>query len=57
MLNFEKETLLRNELSEQHKINPNYKRLRFLGEPKNYDKIVGWANELEKHPLYGGPRE
>lgn len=36
-LNFEKETISRQELSDKQRINPNYRRLRFLGEPKEYD--------------------
>jgi len=28
-----------------------------MGEPKGYDVILTMTNELDKYPLYGGPRE
>ena len=56
-LNYERDELIRQEISEKQRINPNYRRMRFLGEPKSYDQILNFSNELDKAGLYGPPRE
>ena len=56
-LTVERETMARQEMSDQQRINPNYRRLRYIGEPRPYDEILQWSSDLDRHSLYAKDRE
>jgi hypothetical protein len=46
-----RETLERLEISNARRIKTKYKRMRFIGEPKTFQEILGLMNNIETYPL------
>ena len=44
-------------MSDNHRINVGYRRLRYIGEPVQYDQILKFSTDLDKYPLYCKERE
>lgn len=46
-----RETLERLEISNARRIRTKYKRMRFIGDPKTFQEILGLINNIESYPL------
>ena len=46
-----RETLERLEISNARRIKTKYKRMKFIGEPKTFQEILGLMNNIETYPL------
>ena len=56
-LQAESSDLIKKEMSDNHRINVGYRRLRYIGEPVHYDQILKFSTDLDKYPLYCKERE
>jgi hypothetical protein len=56
-LAFDRDILIKQDIAEKTRINPNYRRLRYVGEAKPYNQILQWSSELDKYPLLANERE
>lgn len=56
-LQAESTDIIRMEMSDNHRINVGYRRLRYIGEPVDYDKIIKFSTDLDKYPLHCKERE
>lgn len=46
-----RETLERLEISNARRIKTKYKRMKFIGEPKTFQEILGLMSNMETYPL------